>query len=320
MKACEADDCAHRFCRYCLAVHLGIDTEAASSSSFKGTPWHCPTCSSKCCCSQPECTTVHRHCKAHRYRCLRAAKRKEQSDLQKLYDAQQALMPPPPPPPPPPPIPALNLQRKKEARQQKEEARAKAALKRQQKEEARSKTLTAIAEYMARQATSRDAKASLRRKARAAKVEARARKAKARAAQAEDKALAAKLTGAAHQKHVHEIAAQVALTLTKPGMRKACCESLVTGPPGCQAWVELVTNHRQDGEPPETEAKVDIEGNDQSEPYVVTVCDGTFVKTWKVNPLPLGPLSTLRQCRVRISRVLYLFVSGALSLSLNLEP
>ena len=73
MLACEADDCTHRFCTYCLAVHLGIDTEAASSSSFKGTPWHCPTCSSKCCCSQPECTKAHRHCKAHRYRCRRAA-------------------------------------------------------------------------------------------------------------------------------------------------------------------------------------------------------------------------------------------------------
>ena len=73
MMACEADDCTHRFCTYCLAVHLGIDTEAASSSSFKGTPWHCPTCSSKCCCSQPECTKAHRHCKAHRYRCRRAA-------------------------------------------------------------------------------------------------------------------------------------------------------------------------------------------------------------------------------------------------------
>jgi len=73
MMACEADDCTHRFCTYCLAVHLGIDTDAASSSSFKGTPWHCPTCSSNCCCSQPECTKAHRHCKAFRYRCRRAA-------------------------------------------------------------------------------------------------------------------------------------------------------------------------------------------------------------------------------------------------------
>ena len=73
MMACEADDCTHRFCTYCLAVHLGIDTETASSSSFKSTPCHCPTCSSKCCCSQPECTKAHRHCKAHRYRCRRAA-------------------------------------------------------------------------------------------------------------------------------------------------------------------------------------------------------------------------------------------------------
>jgi myb proto-oncogene protein len=178
----------------------------------------------------------------------------------------------------------------------------------------------AIALYRSLKATSRDAKASLRRKAHAANVEARARKAKARAAQAEDKSRAAKLTGAAHQKRVHDIAAQVAVTLTKPGMRKACRESLVTGPPACQAWVELVTKHRQDGEPSGTEAKVDIEDTDECDPYAVTVCDGTFVQTWKVNPLPLGPLSTLRQSRVRISRVLYLFVCGALSLSLNHKP
>ena len=178
----------------------------------------------------------------------------------------------------------------------------------------RSKTLTAIAEYRARKATSRDATARESRKARAANVEARARKAKARAEKAEDKALAAKLTGAVHEKRVHDIAAQVALTLAKPGMRNACCESLVTGPPACQDWVELVTEHRQDGEPPGTVAKVDIEGNDQCDPYAVTVCDGSvFVKTWKVNPLPRGRRSTLLQCQVRISRVLYLFVSGALN-------
>ena len=76
------------FCPHCLTVHLGIDTEAASSSSFKGTPWHCPTCSSKCCCSQPECTKAHKHCNAHQARCRRPAKRKEQSVLQKLYNAQ----------------------------------------------------------------------------------------------------------------------------------------------------------------------------------------------------------------------------------------
>ena len=71
--ACEADDCTHRFCTYCLAVHLGIDTDAAASASLKGGAWHCPTCSSGCCCSQPECNKAHRHCKAFRYRCRRAA-------------------------------------------------------------------------------------------------------------------------------------------------------------------------------------------------------------------------------------------------------
>lgn len=73
MMACEADDCTHRFCTYCLAVHLGIDTDAAASASLKGGAWHCPTCSSGCCCSQPECNKAHRHCKAFRYRCRRAA-------------------------------------------------------------------------------------------------------------------------------------------------------------------------------------------------------------------------------------------------------
>lgn len=70
MMACEAADCTHRFCTYCLAVHLGIDTDPSSSEAGA---WRCPTCSSGCCCSQSECTKVHRHCKAFRYRCRRAA-------------------------------------------------------------------------------------------------------------------------------------------------------------------------------------------------------------------------------------------------------
>ena len=70
MMACESGDCTHRFCTYCLAVHLGIDTDSAAG---KGVPWHCPTCSAGCCCSQPECNKAHRHCKAFRYRCRRAA-------------------------------------------------------------------------------------------------------------------------------------------------------------------------------------------------------------------------------------------------------
>ena len=120
---------------------------------------------------------------------------------------------------------------------------------------------------------------------------------------------------------MHDIAAQVALTLAKTGMHNECCKSLTTGPQACQDWVELVTEHVQEGEPPETFAKVDIEGTDNCDPYAVTVCDGSvFVKTWALNPLPKGPRSTLLQCPVRISRVIYLFVSGALSLSLNHKP
>jgi hypothetical protein len=70
MMACESGDCTHRFCTYCLAVHLGINIDL---SAGKGDGWACPTCSSKCCCSQPECNKAHRHCKAYRYRCRRAA-------------------------------------------------------------------------------------------------------------------------------------------------------------------------------------------------------------------------------------------------------
>jgi hypothetical protein len=70
MMACESADCTHRFCTYCLAVHLGIHTDPSSSEAGA---WRCPTCSSGCCCSQTECTKVHRHCKAFRYRCRRAA-------------------------------------------------------------------------------------------------------------------------------------------------------------------------------------------------------------------------------------------------------
>eukprot|EP00277_Geminigera_cryophila_P016310 CAMPEP_0179448346 /NCGR_PEP_ID=MMETSP0799-20121207/32192_1 /TAXON_ID=46947 /ORGANISM="Geminigera cryophila, Strain CCMP2564" /LENGTH=442 /DNA_ID=CAMNT_0021240097 /DNA_START=208 /DNA_END=1536 /DNA_ORIENTATION=- len=73
MMACESGDCTHRFCTYCLAVHLGVDTDPASGSTFKAGAWHCPTCISGCCCSQPECNKAHRHCKAFRYRCRRAA-------------------------------------------------------------------------------------------------------------------------------------------------------------------------------------------------------------------------------------------------------
>jgi len=68
MMACESPDCTHRFCTYCLAVHLSVDTD---SSAGKG--WKCPTCTAGCCCSQPECNKAHRHCKAFRYRCRRAA-------------------------------------------------------------------------------------------------------------------------------------------------------------------------------------------------------------------------------------------------------
>jgi hypothetical protein len=153
----------------------------------------------------------------------------------------------------------------------KSEVRSKIACR---KARERSKTLAAIAEYRVRKATARDAKARGRRKARAANAEARARKAKACAVKAEGKACAAKLTAVAHEKRVHDIAAQVALTLAKTGMHNECCKSLTTGPQACQDWVELVTEHVQEGEPPETFAKVDIEGTDNCDLMMIlaTLC------------------------------------------------
>ena len=68
MMACEAENCTHRFCTYCLTVHLGVDTDQKEAGV-----WHCPTCSGNCCCSGPECNKPHRHCKAFRYRQRRAA-------------------------------------------------------------------------------------------------------------------------------------------------------------------------------------------------------------------------------------------------------
>lgn len=70
MMACESEGCTHRFCTYCLQVHLGVDTDHSRSETGG---WHCPTCSSGCCCSQTECNKAHRHCKAFRYRARRAA-------------------------------------------------------------------------------------------------------------------------------------------------------------------------------------------------------------------------------------------------------
>mmetsp|Transcript_63135 Transcript_63135/g.148707 ORF Transcript_63135/g.148707 Transcript_63135/m.148707 type:complete len:454 (-) Transcript_63135:145-1506(-) len=72
MLACETQFCSHRFCTYCLTVHLGDDVDPTSSGAWRNGQWSCPTCRSDCCCSSGDCTRNHRHCKAFRYRCRRA--------------------------------------------------------------------------------------------------------------------------------------------------------------------------------------------------------------------------------------------------------
>mmetsp|Transcript_15998 Transcript_15998/g.31970 ORF Transcript_15998/g.31970 Transcript_15998/m.31970 type:complete len:430 (+) Transcript_15998:281-1570(+) len=72
MLACETQFCSHRFCTYCLTVHLGDDVDPENSPAWRNGQWSCPTCRNDCCCSSGECSRSHRHCKAFRYRCRRA--------------------------------------------------------------------------------------------------------------------------------------------------------------------------------------------------------------------------------------------------------
>ena len=72
MLACTATGCTHRYCIYCLGVHLGDGTEPSTSQAWSEGKWTCPTCRAVCCCSATECTRNHRHCKAYRYRLRRA--------------------------------------------------------------------------------------------------------------------------------------------------------------------------------------------------------------------------------------------------------
>ena len=72
MLACTTVGCTHRYCVYCLGVHLRDDTEPSTSTAWTEGSWKCPTCRSVCCCSTPECSHQHRHCKAFRYRLRRA--------------------------------------------------------------------------------------------------------------------------------------------------------------------------------------------------------------------------------------------------------
>ena len=72
MLACTTHGCTHRYCIYCLGVHLGDDTEPSTSKAWASGEWTCPTCRGMCCCSSTECSRGHRHCKAFRYRLRRA--------------------------------------------------------------------------------------------------------------------------------------------------------------------------------------------------------------------------------------------------------
>mmetsp|Transcript_22098 Transcript_22098/g.45033 ORF Transcript_22098/g.45033 Transcript_22098/m.45033 type:complete len:183 (+) Transcript_22098:99-647(+) len=46
MLACEAQFCTHRFCTYCLSVHLGDDV-SPDGVAWKDGKWNCPTCRSE---------------------------------------------------------------------------------------------------------------------------------------------------------------------------------------------------------------------------------------------------------------------------------
>ncbi|EKX48849.1 hypothetical protein GUITHDRAFT_105473 [Guillardia theta CCMP2712] len=61
----SCSQCDRRYCEYCLRVHLNEIWERSES-------WSCPRCRCKCCCNSVSCTKLHRHCKAYRYRLLRA--------------------------------------------------------------------------------------------------------------------------------------------------------------------------------------------------------------------------------------------------------
>eukprot|EP00961_Rhodomonas_salina_P130318 1754619-Rhodomonas_salina.1 len=47
MLACETQFCSHRFCTYCLTVHLGDDVDPTSSGAWRNGQWSCPTCRSE---------------------------------------------------------------------------------------------------------------------------------------------------------------------------------------------------------------------------------------------------------------------------------
>lgn len=44
MLPCESEGCTHIYCLYCLSVHLGDDTDPATSSAWLKGSWRCPTC------------------------------------------------------------------------------------------------------------------------------------------------------------------------------------------------------------------------------------------------------------------------------------
>jgi len=71
MYACSIPECQRRYCEYCLRVHLQ-DLDSVKAAGAKGAEWKCPHCRRTCCCSKSFCELQHRHCKAFRYRLLRA--------------------------------------------------------------------------------------------------------------------------------------------------------------------------------------------------------------------------------------------------------
>jgi hypothetical protein len=76
MFGCSNQECQRRYCEYCLRIHLKdpVHTDAGSSAG-----WLCPHCRASCCCSTLVCDKPHRHCKAYRYRLLRAQQAAQRS-------------------------------------------------------------------------------------------------------------------------------------------------------------------------------------------------------------------------------------------------
>uniref|UniRef100_A0A7S0HAD0 RING-type domain-containing protein n=1 Tax=Hanusia phi TaxID=3032 RepID=A0A7S0HAD0_9CRYP len=77
----SCSQCDRRYCEYCLRVHLCEIWERNES-------WSCPRCRCKCCCNSVSCTKLHRHCKAYRYRLLRA----KQAELRAAASPREATV------------------------------------------------------------------------------------------------------------------------------------------------------------------------------------------------------------------------------------